>query len=150
MIAQINLKHKILRFSITECVYRPSSPAPVTASNSRQLPPLHFELDSVESSLQQMNVAVVGIDHQLAVGPVGIFVSADQEFQGELFEDVIVGGLEIVIGKRAENGAWFGDVLDEEFVGEVGEQRVHDGFCWYLPYIRITLTSAKRLSVSRD
>ena len=53
-------------------------------------------------------------------------MSADQKFQGELFEDVIVGGLEIVIGKRAENGAWCGDVLDEEFVGEVGEQRVHD------------------------
>jgi hypothetical protein len=31
-----------------------------------------------------------------------------------------------VIGERAENGARFGDVLDEEFVGEVGEQRVQD------------------------
>ncbi len=74
-----------------------------------------------------MDGAVVGVDDELAIMPVGIFVSADQEFEGELFEDVIVGGLEIVIGKRAENGAWFGDVLDEEFVGEVGEQRVHDG-----------------------
>jgi hypothetical protein len=34
-------------------------------------------------------------------------------------------GVEIVIGQRAKNGAWFGDVLDEEFVGEVGEQRAH-------------------------
>jgi len=25
--------------------------------------------------------------------------------------------LEVVIGKRAEDGAWFGDVLDEELVG---------------------------------
>jgi hypothetical protein len=40
---------------------------------------------------------------------------------------VIVSGLEIVTGKRAENGAWFGDVLEEKFIGEVGEQRVHDG-----------------------
>ena len=30
-----------------------------------------------------------------------------------------------MIGQRAKNGAWFGDVLDEEFVGEVGEQRAH-------------------------
>ncbi len=71
---------------------------------------------------------MVGVDDELAIGPLGIFVSADQEFQGELIEDVVVGGLEIVIGKRAEDGAWFGDVSDEEFVGEVGEQRVHDGF----------------------
>ena len=73
-----------------------------------------------------MNVATVASDYQLAIGPIRIFVSAYQEFQGELFEDVIVGGLEFVIGKRAEDGAWFGDVLDEEFVGEVGEQRVQD------------------------
>ncbi len=32
------------------------------------------------------------------------------------------------IGKRAEDGARFSDVLDEQFVGEFGEQRVHDGF----------------------
>ena len=42
-------------------------------------------------------------------------MSADQKF-----EHVMVGGLEFVIGKRAENGAWFGDVLDEECVGEFG------------------------------
>jgi len=24
--------------------------------------------------------------------------------------------------------------MDEEFVGEVGGQRVHDGACWYLPF----------------
>jgi len=67
------------------------------------------------------------VDDELAVGPLEIFVSADQEFQRKLFEHKIVGGLEIVIGKRAENGAWFGDVLNEKFVGELGEQRVHDG-----------------------
>jgi hypothetical protein len=64
-----------------------------------------------------MDVAVVGDDDEVAVGPRGIPVSADQERQGEVFEDVIVGGLKFIIGKRAEDGAWFGDVLDEEFVG---------------------------------
>lgn len=39
-------------------------------------------------------------------------MSADQKLKGELFEDVIVSGLEFVIGKRAEEGACFGDVLD--------------------------------------
>jgi hypothetical protein len=34
--------------------------------------------------------------------------------------------LEIVTGKRTENGAWFGDVLDEESVGEDCEQRFMD------------------------
>ncbi len=53
-------------------------------------------------------------------------MSADQKLQGELFEDVIAGGLEIVTGKRTENGAWFGDVLDEESVGEDCEQRFMD------------------------
>jgi hypothetical protein len=65
-----------------------------------------------------MNRAVVGVDDELAVGPVRIFVSADQKLQGELFEHKIVGGFKFVIGKRAEDGAWFGDVLDEEFVAE--------------------------------
>ena len=97
-------------------------------------PPLAFELDGVESSLQEMDGAVVGGDDEVAVGPLGIFVSADQKLQGELFEDVIVGGFKFVIGKRAENGAGCGDVLDEEFVGEVGEQRVHVGSWWYLPF----------------
>ena len=59
----------------------------------------HFELDGVEGGLQEMDGAVVASDHQLAIGPLGIFVSADQKFQGELFEDVIVGGLGIVIGQ---------------------------------------------------
>jgi hypothetical protein len=53
-------------------------------------------------------------------------VSADQKLQGELVEHKIVGGSEILIGKRAGDGAWFGDVLNEEFVGEVGEQRLMD------------------------
>ncbi len=46
-----------------------------------------------------MNRAVVGVDDELAVGPLRVCMSADQKLQGELFEDVIVGGLEIVIGK---------------------------------------------------
>ena len=87
------------------------------------IPSLDFELHGVEGSLEEMDRAVVSIE--LAIRPIRVFVSADQKLQGELFEDVIVGGLEFVIGKRAENGAWFGDVLDEEFVGEVGEQRFH-------------------------
>ena len=32
-----------------------------------------------------MNRAVVGVDDELAVGPGGIFVSADQKFEGEPF-----------------------------------------------------------------
>ena len=44
---------------------------------------------------------------------------ADQKFQGVLSQHKVVGGLKFVAGKRAENGAWFGDVLEEEFVGEV-------------------------------
>ncbi len=47
-----------------------------------------------------MNRAVVGVDDELAVGPLGIFVTADQKFQGELFEDEIVEDLEIVIGSE--------------------------------------------------
>jgi hypothetical protein len=35
---------------------------------------------------------------RVAVGPRGIPVSADQKRQGEVFEDVIVGGLKVVIG----------------------------------------------------
>ena len=40
-----------------------------------------------------MDGAVVGVDDELAVEPVRIFVSADQKLQGELFEHKIVGGL---------------------------------------------------------
>ena len=47
------------------------------------LPFLHFELDGVEGSLEQMDGAVVGVDHQLPIGPLRIFVSADEEFEGE-------------------------------------------------------------------
>lgn len=53
-------------------------------------PSLHFELDCVESSLQQMDVAMVSGDDEVAVGPLRVFISADQNLQGELFEDVIV------------------------------------------------------------
>lgn len=64
------------------------------------LTPQHFEPHSIEGRLQQMDAASIASDDQFAVGPLGIFMSADEEFQGELFEDVIVGGLEIVIGQR--------------------------------------------------
>ena len=87
---------------------------------------LDFELHRIEGGLGKMKRAVVSVDDELAIGPLGIFVSADQKLQGELFEHKIVGSLETVIGERAENGAWFGDVSGEEFVGEVGEQRVQD------------------------
>jgi hypothetical protein len=82
-----------------------------SATHHSSAPALHFEADSVEGSLQEMDEAVVGGDDEVAVGPLGVFISADQKFQCELFEDVIVGGLKFVIGKRAENGARFGDVL---------------------------------------
>jgi len=74
-----------------------------------------------------MDVAVVGVDDQFPIGPLRIFMSADEEFEGEPFEDVIVSGLEFVSRKRADNGAGFGDVLDEKFVGEFVEQRGHVG-----------------------
>jgi len=67
---------------------------PLTAAT-----PLHFELDGVEGSLQEMDVVPVASDHQLPAHPLGIFVSADEELEGELFEDVIISGLEIVIRK---------------------------------------------------
>jgi len=43
-------------------------------------------------------MAVVGVDDELAIGPLGVFVSADEEFERELFEYVIVSGFKIVIG----------------------------------------------------
>jgi hypothetical protein len=48
-----------------------------------------------------MDGAVVGVDDELAVGLVGVFFSADQKFQGEMFEHEIVGGFKFVIGKYA-------------------------------------------------
>jgi hypothetical protein len=68
-----------------------------------------------------MNGAEVGGYDEIAVGPVRVFMSADEKGQGELIEDVIVSVLEVVTGKSAEDGAWFGDVLEEKFVGEVRE-----------------------------
>jgi len=68
-----------------------------------------------------MDVAVVGVDDQLPIGPLRIFMSADQKFESEPFENKSVSGLEIVIVQRAEDSAGFGDVLDEKFVGELGE-----------------------------
>ena len=52
-----------------------------------------------------MNGAVVGVDQQLPIGPVGIFMSADEKFEGESFENEIVSGLQIVIVQKAEDGA---------------------------------------------
>ena len=59
-----------------------------------------------------MDGAVVGGDDEVTVRPLRIFVSADQKFESKKFENEIVSGLKFVIGKRAENGARFGDVLD--------------------------------------
>ena len=39
-----------------------------------------------------MDGAVVGGDDEVAIGPLRIFVSADQEFEGEPFENEIVSG----------------------------------------------------------
>lgn len=47
------------------------------------IPSLHFEPHSVEGSLEQMNRAVVGIDDELAIRPLGVFVNADQKLQGK-------------------------------------------------------------------
>jgi hypothetical protein len=80
-----------------------------------------------------MDAASVASDHQFAIGPLGILVSADQKFQGELFENGVVDDLEFNFGKGTENSAWFSNIFHEKFVGEVGEQRVdHD--VWF--YVR--------------
>jgi hypothetical protein len=36
--------------------------------------------------LEKVNLALVASDHQLAIGPLRIFVSADEEIEGEPFE----------------------------------------------------------------
>jgi hypothetical protein len=76
-----------------------SSQAKASASHRCAAPSLHFELHCVEGSLQEMDGAVVGVDDELAVGPLGIFVSADEKLQCELFEHIVVGGFKFVIGK---------------------------------------------------
>jgi len=53
-------------------------------------PSLHLELDGVEGGLQEMDVAVVGGDDEVAIGPFGLLVSADEEFEGEPFENGVV------------------------------------------------------------
>jgi len=63
-----------------------------------QHPSPQFEPHSVEGCLQEMDVAEVGVDDEFAARPVGVLMSADQKLQGELFEDVMLGGLEFVIG----------------------------------------------------
>ena len=75
-----------------------------------------------------MDGAFVGSDHQFSNRPLRVFVSADQKLQCEMFKDVIVGGFRFVVGKLAEDGSTFSDVLDEQFVDEVGEQKFHGGF----------------------
>jgi hypothetical protein len=45
-----------------------------------------------------MDLPVVGGDDEVAVGPLGVFVSADEKLQGELFEHGILGGLKFIIG----------------------------------------------------
>ena len=45
-----------------------------------------------------MNRAEVGVDDQLSIGPLAVPVSVEDEFEGELFDEVIVSGLEFVIG----------------------------------------------------
>ena len=62
-------------------------------------PALHFQLRRIERSLQEMDVAVVGLHHQLAIGPLGMFVSADQQFQSDLLEDGVVQNFKLVSGK---------------------------------------------------
>ncbi len=62
---------------------------------------------------------MVGVDDELAIVPVGVFVSADQKLQGEMFENEIVGGFKFIIEKWTEDGAGFGDVLD----GTEGDRR---------------------------
>ena len=42
--------------------------------------------------MQEMDGAVFGVDHKLPIGPLGIFVSADEEFESEPFENEIVSG----------------------------------------------------------
>jgi hypothetical protein len=66
-----------------------------------------------------MDAAPVPGDHELPVTPLRIFVSADEEFEGELFEHGVVEDLEFVFIERAEDGAGFSDVLNKKFVGEL-------------------------------
>ena len=40
-----------------------------------------------------MDRAVVGSDHQFSIRPLGVFVSADQKLQGELFEAEAAAGV---------------------------------------------------------
>lgn len=76
----------------------PETPLVQSSTHHSSLPALEFEAYSVEGGLQQMNRAEVGVDDQLSIGPLGVPVSVDDEFEGELFDEVIVSGLEFVIG----------------------------------------------------
>lgn len=70
-------------------------------STHRNAPSLDFELHGVEGGLGKMDVGVVGVDHQFAIRPLGIFVSADEEGQGELFEHGVIKSLKPNPPKRA-------------------------------------------------
>ncbi len=83
----------------TEVSLFPISSVPPPLATHHSAPSLHFELHRIERSLKEMDRTWVGSDHQFSVGPLGIFVSADQKFQGEPLEHGVVGGVKFVIGK---------------------------------------------------
>lgn len=60
----------------------------LSTADDHSIPSLDFELDCSKTGLQEMSLASVASDRQLAIGPIRNFVSADQKFQGERFEDV--------------------------------------------------------------
>ena len=50
--------------------------------------------------MEEMDVASVASDHQFSIGPLGIFVSADEERQGELFENGVVHNVKFIVSTR--------------------------------------------------
>jgi hypothetical protein len=70
----------------------------LTQSATHNAPSLHFELDGIKRSLQEMNGAEVGGDDELAAVPIGVCMSADQEFQGKRFDHKIVCGFKFIMG----------------------------------------------------
>ena len=83
------------------------SPAPVESATHHKVTSPHFEPHSVERSLKEMDGAVVGVDDELAIVPIRMFVSANQKFQGELFEDVIACGLPTPTAEVPAASTWF-------------------------------------------
>ena len=86
-----------------------------------------------------MDGAVVSVDHQLPIGPLRIFVSADQEFEGELFENVIVGGLEFVIG-----------IQDLKDGGKSALPQSYGCYGWSVGTLRLASLDSEALSVTRS